>query len=470
MDSRIKLSPTLLSLISEYELLIDQGSNIYLDDKEYHEIISYYEDELELDRALDTIEKAIKQYAYRSDFRNLKTRMLIKKGQLEDALSSIEAAELISPYEVELQLLKANVYILQKKYDEAIFLLDEIKTYCNKSDLQDVFVTEGFFYESIQEFDQMFQCLKQALIINPNNEEALLLMNESVDQSKHYEESILLHKIIVDKHPYNHLGWYNLGSAYGCVGEYQKAIDALEYSFIINPQFEAGYTDCAEYCCELKKFDQALNIYSEALEIFGPEFDLLMNIANCQYATKDIDNAKRSLFEAIEIDPYSDEALYLLAKCYIQNKDYIGAVKILKKAIAIENNVEEYFHALGQAYHKLDKFDKANYYYNRAAENGFEISTYWEDYILFLIERREFVKAMEIADKADKYTFSYKLLYLYAIVNIYNDDKSKGFDLLEEALTESYAEHVVLKMLPKEIADNPQVLSIIEYFDPIKNK
>ena len=223
MDSRIKLSPRLLSLISDYEQLVDQGKNVYLDDKEYHKIISYYEDELELDRALDTIEKAINQYAYRSDFLNLKTRMLIKKGLLEDALVTIEGAELVAPHDVELQLLKTNIFILQKRYDESINLLEELKTYCNKSDLQDVYVTEPFFYESIQEHDQMFESLKQALIINPNNEEALRLMTDSVDHSKNYEESILLHKIIVDNHPYNYLAWYNLGSAYGCVGEYQKA-------------------------------------------------------------------------------------------------------------------------------------------------------------------------------------------------------------------------------------------------------
>jgi tetratricopeptide (TPR) repeat protein len=464
MDSRIKLSPRLLSLISDYEQLVDQGKNVYLDDKEYHKIISYYEDELELDRALDTIEKAINQYAYRSDFLNLKTRMLIKKGLLEDALVTIEGAELVAPHDVELQLLKTNIFILQKRYDESINLLEELKTYCNKSDLQDVYVTEAFFYESIQEHDQMFESLKQALIINPNNDEALRLMTDSVDHSKNYEESILLHKIIVDNHPYNYLAWYNLGSAYGCVGEYQKAIDALEYSFIINPEFEQGYIDCAEYCCELKQHEVALEIYTEALEVFGPEFDMLINTAQCQYSLGLIDQAKRSLFEAIEIDSYSDEAFFLLAKCYIKNQDYHSAVKVLRKAISIENTVEEYYHLLGMAYHNLGIMDKASFYYKRAAEKGFEISSYWEDYILFLIDQKDYDKAHKMALKADNFTFSYKLMYINACTYILNDEIEKGLKLLEEALQDAFNDHTVIFSLPKEISENKDILSIITYY------
>lgn len=464
MDGKVKLSSRLLSLISEYEELNDQGKSIYLDEKEYHKIITYYEDEYELDRALDAIEQAIKQFAYRSDFLNLKTRMLIKKGLLEEALDTIRACELIAPYEIELQLLKVNIYILQKRMEEAMKIIEELKSYCNKTDLQDIYVAESFFFESMQEFDLMFQSLKQALIINPNNEEALKLMNESVDQSRNYEESILLHKIIVDNHPYNYLAWYNLGSAYGCVGEYQKAIDALEYSFIINPEFEQGYIDCSEYCIELKKYDLALSIYSEAIEVFGPEFDMLINMANCQFSLGLIDQAKRSLFEAIEIDSFSDEAFFLLAKCYMKNQDFLSAVKVLRKAISIENTVEEYYHLLGKAYHHLEQIDKASYYYRKAAEKGCEMSTYWEDYILFLIEQKDYQKAHKAALKADKYTFSYKLMYLNACTFILDNQVKKGFELLEEALEEAYNEHIVLFDLPEEISKNKDILSVITYF------
>ena len=123
MDSRIKLSPSLLSLINEYEHQAELGKRLYLNDKEYQQIIAYYEDDGEYEQALTVINNAIEQYSFRSDYLILKARVLIKQGLMEDAMDVISRAENISPGEIELQLLKVNIYIHQKDFDEAILLL-----------------------------------------------------------------------------------------------------------------------------------------------------------------------------------------------------------------------------------------------------------------------------------------------------------------------------------------------------------
>jgi Tfp pilus assembly protein PilF len=144
----------------------------------------------------------------------------------------------------------------------------------------------------------------------------------------------------------------------------------------------------------------------------------------------------------LEIDNYSDEALYLLAKCYLKNQDYNSAVKILRKAISIENGIEEYFDALGRAYHKLNDVDRASYYYNRAAEQGLEVSKYWENYIIFLMEQEKYDEAEKIIKRADRYTFSYRLQYLNASCQILLGNDKYGMELLKDALLEEFAEHI----------------------------
>lgn len=464
MDSRTKLSPTLLSLINEYEHNEEEGKTLYLNDREYQEIIAYYDDEGEFEQALGVINNAIRQYSFRSDFLILKARILIKQGLMEDALDVIYRAEAISPKEIELQLLKVNIYIHQKNFDEAILLIEDLKAFSSKQEMEDILIAESFFYESVQEFDRMFQCLKSVLILNPLNEEALYLMGASVEQSKNFEESILLHKLIVDSHPYNCLAWYNLGHSYANVGEYEKAIDALEYTYIINPHFESGYLDCAEYCRDQTKFDLALDIYNEALEMFGPDFDLLMAISECQYALGMVDQAKRSLFEAIEMDSYSEEAYFLLAKCYMDNKDWRSAVKVLRKALSIENEVEEYYHALGKCYIELGEKNRAIYYLKKAAVKGCELSNYWEDYVLYLMSLEAYDEALAAIANSEKYTFSYRLQYLEAACHIGQSNISKGLRLLEEALVESYDDHSALFETDASIYQHKDVQSIINYY------
>ena len=464
MEGRLKISQTLMSLILDYEKHQECGSNIYLNDREYQQIISYYDVECDFERALETIDRAIDQFSYRSDFLCLKARVLLKKGFLDQALEVVYKAELISPGEMEVQLLKANILILQHEYNDAILLIDSLKQKATKSDMEDIYLTESLFYQSVQEFDEMFQCLKRALICNPNSEEALIRMNIAVQRSRNFEESLLLHKLIVENHPYNHLAWSNLGHAYGNVGEYELAIEALEFVYIIKPDYEQGYLDCAEVCVDQNEHKKALEIYEEALDLFGPAFDLLMSTAQCQYALGLVDQAKRSLFEAIELDSYCDESYYLLAKCYMDTKDWHSAVKVLRKAIAIESEVEEYYHSLGQAYRNIGEDGRAKYYLRKAAIKGCEQSLYWEDYILYIINSRDYDQALFAIEDADRYTFSYKLQYLEAACHIGLNDVKKGLSILEETLDECFDDHGVLLQLPSEISAHKEVMSIISYY------
>lgn len=453
-----------MTLIADYERQQEQGSHVYLTDHEFQQIIDFYDVECDYDRALETIDRAISQFSYRSTFLCQKARIFIKKGLINEAEDVISRAELVSPRQLEVQVLKSRIYIHQKQYNEAILLIEDLKAVALHSDLEEIYLVEAFFYEQVQEFDMMFQCIKKALIIHPNSEEALYQMHIAIEQSKNYEEGILLHKVIVDNHPYNFLAWFNLGHAYASVGEYDKAIDALEYVYIISPQFEQGYLDCAQYCCELQRNDQALDIYLEALDMFGPEFDLLMSIANCQFELKQVDQAKRTLFEAIEMDSYSDEAYFLLAKCYMTNKDWHSAVKVLRKAISIESEVEEYFHALGKSYQEIKEGGRALYYLKKAALKGCEQAIYWEDYVSFLISQETYQDALKALEDADRYTFSYRLQYLEAACYIGIGDVKNGLLILEESLKESFDDHNILECTSEGIYKNKEVASIIAYY------
>ena len=464
MDSRTKVSLDLIAFVEEYETNLLNGKITYLTDREYQDIISYYEEEGEYQQAINVINTVVEQYAFRADYLALKARMLIKQGLMYDALQVIEKAESIAPNDIELQLLKVNIYIHSKRLDDAIILIEDLKKYASKQELEDVLVAESYFYESVQEFELMFQCLKNALMLNPDHQEALYLMAASVEQSKNFEESILLHKVIVENHPYNYLAWFNLGHSLANVGEYKRAIEALEYSYITNPQFEAGYLDCAECCMDQTEYEQALDIYNEYLEIFGPDFDLMMSISECQFELGLVDQAKRSLFKAIEMDAYSDEAYFLLAKCYMYNEDWRSAVKVLRKSISLESEIEEYYHALGKCYISLEDKGRAIYYLRRAATTGSELASYWEDLVKYLIKHHEYVQALGIIDESAQYTFSHRLQYLEAACHIGLSNVKKGLKLLEEALLDSYQDHVVLQETHDHIYRHKDVISIVHYY------
>ncbi len=460
----MRISPALLSLIKEYEQSHDEGRSIQLSDKEYIDIINYYEVECDLDRALDIINDAIDKFSYSVEFLKLKTRLLLKRGRLNEAFSVIEQGELVAPFDTDLLLLKAQVFIYQKNWSSSWQIISDLLQVVNKSELIDVYLTEAFYHENLHEFHSMYAVLKKVLTMSPSNDEALEMMYTAVEVSRNYEESIELHQQIVDNHPYTSRAWFNLGHSFANIGEYEKAIDALEYAFIINPRFEDAYLDCAEYCREKKQFLRALDIYIEAEDILGEDFDLLLNKAQCQYQLSKIDDAKRTLFTAIEIDPYNDEALYLLSQCHMVNENWNGAIKVLKKTIAIENQIEEYFHALASCYEQINNVDRAKHYYKKAALKSFEIAKYWEDYIVFLLKNGFDHEVFETIQKADKYTFSYELKYLEALALIKHDRQDEGYALLENLLEESTEEHHIINRLPEILISHPRIMAILSYY------
>jgi len=464
MEHRTKRDPNLNLLVSDFENMIATGDVSYFNEKSYFQLIEYYEDESQIDKAIEVIDLALHQFQYRSEFYIAKARLLLQKNEIEETLSFIETAETIAPYQLEIMTLKARAYASRESYSLALNIIDNVKDTATPSDKLEICLTEAFVYECMGDYEAMFQALKKALIISPTNREALERIWISVELSKNYEESILLHKVVIEEFPYNHLGWFNLGHAHACVGEYEQAIDALEYSFLTNKDFEAGYIDCAELCFQVQEYARAKDIYEELNARFGPDAEYLVGVAHSQYQVGDYLGAKNNFKKALKIDPYNDEAYYLIANCHIKESNWLQALNALNQAIDLDDMREEYYHSLARCYVHLGDFVSAKKYYYKAAKNGVEQPLYWEEYISFLIKIGEFNAASRIINEAEKFTYSDKLIYCKAIISINSDQRRKGIEALEEALIENFDNHKFFLDLDPEMNNDKDVVSAIKYY------
>ncbi len=464
MANRTKLKTTLQNLLVEFETMKLQGNVVFLEEKSYHDLIELYKSESQLTKAIEIVDFALIQFQYRYDFYFIKAKLLFEQQDFKGSLSYILQAEKISPYEFEIQLFKIQIFLHLGKISKAQEQIREIEQTCSKSDLPDVYMTEAQIFEKMSDFDTMFQSLKKTLLLEPTHEDALRQIWESVELSKNFEESIFLHKHIIDKTPYNSLAWYNLGHAYSCVGEYKFAIEAFEYSFIIDPLFEEGYLDCAELCFQLKNYEKALSIYEEADERFGFDSDIILNIAHCQYNLGYFDDAEICLKKALKLDPYYDEAYYLLANCYLQEEKFKEAIKALNKAIYLDETREEYYHTMARCYVSIGEFRKAKKYYHYAAIKGLEQNLYWEEYASFLIKLNLYEEAYLIIDEAEQHTYSDKLQYCKSATLYKLGQKKTSLLILEEAITENPQNVKFFHDLIPEIHQDLEVQAAIRYF------
>ena len=464
MEHRTKRDLALINLVSNFEANYERGHIEYLEEKTLYQLINYYEEESQYDKAIDVVELALEQFKYRSDFYILKARIFLNQGKVSECLDTIKIAESIAPFENEIIILKSRALSMCGNYDDALTILDEMKTYALKSDLPDVLISESYIYEEMKDYESMYAVLKESILLDPNNEEALERMLLCTELSRKYEESIELLENLLNEEPYSYMAWYSLGHAYSYIGEYSKAIDAIEYSFIINKEFENGYLDCAELCVQEKLYERAFHIYHEANEIFGPESDLLVSMAHCQLQLGRVSKAKHLLFKAVKYDPYNDEAFFALGMCHVKDKKWYRAINAFHKAVDLDDRCEQYYFELARAYVEVEDYTKATFNFNKATKNGPEQSFYWAEYAGFLLKLGLYQEAICILDEAEEYTFGADLLYCRSISLFYTDQKRNAITVLEEALEEDYNLHKMMYGIAPELEVDKEISSMIEYF------
>jgi tetratricopeptide (TPR) repeat protein len=455
----------LINLVSEFEMMIESDSLGYLDEKDYFQIINYYEKNFLIEKAIEVVDYAIEQYSYRSEFLITKARLLIIIEQHQEAIEVLDYAEVISPFENDIQLYRVRALTGIGMTKEAKEILDGMSQFVGKTEVADIYLAESYIYEKEKDFSKMYDVLKDALVIDPNHPECLERIWISVELSRRYFESISLHKNLVDKKPYNALAWYNLGQSYASVGEYEKAIEAIEYAFIINKDMEIAYIECAELCSLIKKHDKALSIYEEANSYFGPDSELLVCISICQIELNNFLSAKASLFTALSLDPYNEEIYFYLGECYVKEKNWHSAINAYSKAISIEDGREEFHGSIAMTYIQLGRYDKAIEHLTMACSIAPEDPKYWFQYACLLIKSKKYNEAIELLDEAEEESFDPTLLYARAACLNFLGEKKEALKILDEVLLDSFELHNSLFEIDPQLKFDKEILSIINYYE-----
>lgn len=464
MEQKIRRDFAIMSLITDFEAMCELGTVGYLDEKTFFQIIEFYDEEGLTDKALEALDLAIEQYPYRADFYIMKARLLFNERRIAECLDILDFVSNISPLEKEIVFLKAKCYAIIKEFALSMAELDKIRYITLKEEQSEVWITESYIYEHMKDYSSMYDCLKNALAVDGGNMEAQERFNMATFLTKNYKNSVNFLKELIDDDPYNYLAWYHLGLAYSYCWDYDLAIDALEYAFIIEPAFEKAYTECAELCIQQKKFAKALKIYTDANEKFGPDAEYMIQMANCYINLKQASKAKSILLRALKIDGYNDEIYYYLGESFRANNNGYSAINAYLKAVELDPDREEYYLGLARAHAMVDDYAKAIKNFNIAVQLCSEDSYYWKEFACYLLKMGYYKEALTLLDEAEEYTFGADLLYCRAAACFLSKNKKDGFLYLKEALEEDlYAYSILFEICP-ELELDKQISAMINYY------
>ncbi|MEL7123853.1 MAG: CDC27 family protein, partial [Bacteroidota bacterium] len=425
-------------------------------------LIDYYTNEDFIDRALEAVDQAINNYNYTVEFYLRKAQLLIQLSKFDEALEMLDNANMLSPGAYEIQFLRIEILILNGAHYEAQVLIEIAKSELrSKQTLSTAYLLEGKLHKhnSNEPFAQ--EALFEALQLDPRNEEALELYWNSLERNKQYSLAVRNFAQLIDIDPYSHLAWYYYGHALSYVNEYKKAIEAYEYTYIIQPGFENAYKDFAQLALELRQFHAVVDCCIEFRNQFSDDAEILKFQALSLQALGQWAEAIEVLSTALSLEPFDDEVLFNLGLSYSNVYAYEQAIRYMNRAIEIESEREDYFIELAKVYHHIEDYDRAANLYLEALAINPDEELCWLNYAAFLTQIGHGEEAIDVLQEAELIIDNAKILFAKVACLFSLGQRKEGLYWLKEALEEDFEEHSTLFVFNESLENDSEVLLTI---------
>jgi tetratricopeptide (TPR) repeat protein len=440
-------------LIRQFQNLKSGRGNSFLEEDAFEKIIDYFDDIEDIPQALEAVEMGIDQYPYSAMLNIKKADLLIATRRYLDALEVLNHAELLDSNDINLYILKTDVYLALDQQEKAVELLENALSLFDGQERIEMLFELADVYDDYEEFDKIFDCLKLILEQEPTNEEALYKICFWTDFTSRNEESIKLHQQIIDEHPYSELAWFNLGAAFQGLKLYEKSIDAYKYAVAIDEKFDYAFRNMGDAYIRLRKFKDAIEALERVLELSRPEDVIYEAIGHCYDRLKNYAQARFYYRKASHLNQEDSKLFYKIACTYINEGQWNTAVKQLQTALQMHRLQPEYNLAMGECKMQLGEYKEAiQFFSNVVAQRPRNISS-WEALIRCLYIGEYYDEAVEQVAAAIRHTDNKPIFTFYLSAIYFAMGSSKeGLIQLENGMNKSP------KLLKKLVDLNPAIL------------
>lgn len=449
-------------ILQRYENLRKGRGSSYLEEEAFEKIIEYFETQEQYIKAFQAVEIATEQFPYSAVLVIKKADLLLSKRRYEEALDLLEQAAILDNNNIDIYILKTEAFLALDRQEEAVALLNEALEFFEGEDKIDLLFELADVYDDYEDFDKVFDCLKEILLQEPENEEALYKICFWTDYTGRNAESIELHKKIIDEFPYNELAWFNLGAAFQGIKLYEKAIDAYQYALVIDEKMDYAYRNIGDAYIRLRKYKDAIEHLEKVLELSKPEDVIYEAIGYCYEKMKNYAQARFYYRKASHLNPEVSYLSYKIAFTYYKEEKYELCIKQLDTALKLKRNKAEYNILMGDCKMKLGFEKEAIQYFSNVVRLKPRSAIGWEALIKCLYDAGYYDEALKQVHNAgqmtkDKPVFTYYKALLYFV----QGKKKEALIHLEEALIQSPAQLKKILQVNPALLQHQQVADLI---------
>jgi tetratricopeptide (TPR) repeat protein len=426
----------LQELLKRFENLKEGRSHAFLDEDSFEQIIDYYDEHDEINKALQAVDFGIDQYPFSSTLLLKKAALLIESKQYEEALALLDRVAALDATDISLYILQTDVYLALSQHAKAAQILEEQITSFSGSDRSELLLELADVYDDWEQFPKVFDCLRMLLEWDPTNEEALHKICFWTDFTGRNQESVQLHKQIIEEQPYSHLAWFNLGTAYQGLKEYENSIEAYQYAIVIDERFDYAYRNMGDAYIQLRRYPEAIEVMKKHLEIAKPEDVIYEAIGHCYEKMRRFTQARYYYRKASHLSPTDDKIISKIAKSYMQEENWMSAVKTWGQALKLQKQNLEYNINMGFCLLEMEQDKEALVYFLNAIRIRPASIPAWKALIRALYATGHMQESLSQLDEAEEKIGKKPAFHFYRAGILIAMGKTKeGLLQLEDALT-----------------------------------
>jgi len=425
-------------------------------EEDFEYLIDFFESNCDKENCLIACDISTTLYPFSSTLFLRKAEWLMDQKKYGQALKVLDQIDEIDPHNIECIFLKSDILLEQNRFAEAVHLLEQYVDKFESVDKTDILLELSEIYDELEDFDNVYYSLKRILKYEPSNEDALLRICFWAEINNKHEDSIQLHQEIIEETPFNAMAWYNLGVAYQGIKLYEKSIDAYEYCLAIDDKFEYAYRNQGDAYMQMKQFDKAIEVLEMHLNIAKPEDVILDAIGYCWDKQKEYAKARQYYRRASQLNPQDDQIFFKIGETYTKELQWEKAVKAYSVALHINKNNASYCMALGNCLMEMNADKEALVCYINAVQLRPDIKSTWQALVKALYMSNYLDEALtQLAIAEEHCGHKTEFIYYKAVILMAKGKTKEAVIYLENALIENTKKVSALAFIDKEIAQQP---------------
>lgn len=453
-------------LTDRFDEMIQTGSDSYFDSEEFEMLIEYYQMTLNSEKARLALRVSMQMHPYSHRLKIMSARQMAADGKFINALSLLDEIAKTEPSDVDILMTKGSVYSMMLDFNKAVAEYEKALVIVDEDEMEEIYSTIAFEYENMGAFDSALTYLFKALEISDYPEQLLFEIGMCYEMASKLEESVEFFKSYIDKNPESVASWFNLGLSYHHIDLYEKAIDAFEFAIAIDETYLPAYTNMAQTYVMMGDLRKAIEIYHESEIIEKADAMTLCYLGECHEKLLEYDQALDYYTQAIEMDEFLPDAWAGQSVVYYETGKVEKAITCIKKAIEIDSLNTEFQLIAADYYIKIEKYEMAKEHFMRVEELDPLDEDLWLEYSNLYVSMDDKEKAIQIIKTGlihlpKKASLYYRLVALLVL----NRNVTQAYYFLETALELDVRSVYELFEYMPSLKHNPRIKELIVQYN-----